>query len=157
MKRTRPPSTLRSRAKGHGRIGQGGATLIEGLIAIVIFGFAVLGMINLQANMMRYNANGQIRAQASFYAEQLIGLAMADPGNVRCYTVGNIGPCGSPVAAAMVNDWQDLVLAELPGAASKLPDATYDPATRRFRLVMQWQRENEDTMNNLTVETVVQP
>ena len=139
------------------RIRQSGATLIEGLIAIVIFGFAVLGMISLQANMMRYNANGQIRAQASFYAEQLLGLAMADPGNVRCYTVGNAGPCGSAVAAAMVTDWEDLVLAELPGATANPPEATYDAATRRFRLVMQWQREQEDTMNNLTVETVVQP
>ena len=61
------------------------------------------------------------------------------------------------VAAAMVSDWQDLVLADLPGAGSNLPEATYDAATRRFRLVLRWQREQEDTMNNLTVETVVQP
>ena len=154
MKRTCPPPTppvLRP-----DRL-QCGATLIEGLIAIVIFGFAVLGMVGLQANMMRYNSNAQIRAQASFYAEQLLGLAMADPGNVRCYTVGNLGPCGSAVAAAMVSDWEDLVLADLPGASSNLPEATYDAATRRFRLVIRWQREQEDTMNNLTVETVVQP
>ncbi len=136
---------------------QRGATLLEGLIAIVIFSFAVLGVIALQANTMRHNHNAQVRAQASFYAEQLLGLATADPSNAVCYAVNNSTGCASAIAQAMVDDWQAMVLRDLPGAAVKQPAAVYTAATRRFRLVLQWQREHETTVNNMVFETVLRP
>jgi Tfp pilus assembly protein PilV len=124
---------------------------------MVLFTVAAMGILALQANMMRHNLNGQVRAQASFYAEQLIGLAMADPANVRCYTVGNPGACASATAGAMVADWEDSVLRNLPGAGTFAPSATFNAATSRFQLTLRWKREQEATLNNLVVETAVRP
>ncbi len=135
---------------------QGGTSLLEALIALVIFSFAALGIVGLQASMMRYNHNAQVRTQASFYAEQLLGLAIADPAHASCYAVGNQSGC-SPVASRMVSSWRDQVVRDLPGADTHAPAATFDSGTGRFQLVLQWKREQEPTMNNLVVETLVRP
>lgn len=139
------------------RRSQLGTSLIEGLVAMVIFTFATLGVLALQASMMRHNMNAQVRAQASFLAEQLIGLATADPGNVGCYTVGNPGSCGSTSAVLMVDDWEASVAQWLPGASTLAPQATYNAATGRFQLTLRWQRDTETTVNNLVVETAIRP
>jgi type IV pilus assembly protein PilV len=139
------------------RRSQSGTSLIEGLIAMVMFAFAVLGIVGLQANTMRHNQAAQVRAQASFHAEQLIGLALADPANAGCYAVGSGAGCASAAAAGMTRDWLQQVLRDLPGAAAVEPEGFYDAATNRFRLVLRWQREQEPAENNLVVETVVRP
>ena len=143
--------------KPHSRRRQAGTSLIEGLVAMVIFAFATLGVLALQSSMMRHNMNAQVRAQASFLAEQLLGLATADPGNVGCYTVGNLGGCGSAEAGLMVSDWESSVQQWLPGAASLAPQATYDAGTGRFQLTLRWQRDTETVVNNLVVETAIRP
>lgn len=135
---------------------QGGTSLIEALIAIVIFSFATLGIIGLQARMMQYNHNAEVRAQASFYAEQLLGLAIADPAHASCYAVGNQSGCNS-VASRMVSSWREQVVRKLPGADTYEPAATFNTGTGRFRLVLQWKRDQELTVNNLVVETLVRP
>lgn len=136
---------------------QSGTSLIEALVAMVIFTIAALGILALQASMMRHNMNAQVRAQASFLAEQLVGLATADPANIGCYTVGVPGMCPSIGAAQMVGDWQAAVLQWLPGASAYQPVATFDAASGRFQLTLRWKRETEAVVNNLVVETAVQP
>jgi|JRYH01.1.fsa_nt_gb type IV pilus assembly protein PilV len=136
---------------------QSGTSLIEALVAMVIFTVATLGILVLQASMMRHNLNAQVRAQASFLAEQLIGLATADPGNLGCYTVGTPGMCPSIGAGAMVEDWRTSVLQGLPGASTYQPVATFDAATGRFQLTLRWKRESEAVVNNLVVETAIRP
>lgn len=141
----------------HLKARQSGTSLIEALVAMVIFTVAALGVLALQASMMRHNMNAQVRAQASFLAEQLVGLATADPGNIGCYTVGAPGMCPNIGAAAMVSDWQTSVQQWLPGASVHQPAATFDAATGRFQLTLSWKRESETVVNNLVFETAIRP
>lgn len=141
----------------HLKTRQSGTSLLEALVAMVIFTIAALGVLALQASMMRHNMNAQVRTQASFLAEQLIGLATADPANIACYTVGVAGTCTSAGAAAMVADWQDSVQQWLPESSSYQPAATFDPATGRFQLTLSWKRQSETVVNNLVFETAIRP
>lgn len=62
-----------------------GVVLLETLIAILIFSFAVLGIIGLQAAMIKNTADAKFRADASYIAQQKIGQMWADPDNLAAY------------------------------------------------------------------------
>jgi type IV pilus assembly protein PilV len=57
---------------------QKGIVLIEALIAILIFSFAVLGIIGLQAAMIKNTVESKYRADASYIAQQQIGRLWTD-------------------------------------------------------------------------------
>lgn len=60
---------------------QQGSTLIEVLIAIVIFSCGILGLIGLQANMTRAASDAKYRAEAGFIAQQRISAIWLDPAS----------------------------------------------------------------------------
>jgi type IV pilus assembly protein PilV len=137
---------------------QRGSSLIEGLTAIVIFAFGMLGLVGLNTQLMQQSTNAQLRAQASFLAEELIGLATADTSNVACYQMTADGPnsCGSSVAQTAVADWRTRTLAALPGASSTPPTVTYanDGA---LTVTILWQRPTESTQHNYISTTNLYP
>jgi len=57
---------------------QQGIVLIEALVAILIFSFAVLGIVGLQAAMVKNTAESKYRADASYIAQQQIGMLWTD-------------------------------------------------------------------------------
>ena len=77
---------------------QTGSAVIEGLTAITVFSLGILGLIGLQANVLEHNAQAQYRAEASYLAEEIIGLATADALNADCYTVPAAGTCTNAAA-----------------------------------------------------------
>lgn len=68
---------------------QGGIVLLEGLIAIVIFAFGVLAVIGMQAATVRQTTDAKYRVDASFLANQSIGLMWADRDNLAGHAVEN--------------------------------------------------------------------
>jgi Tfp pilus assembly protein PilV len=60
---------------------QRGAYLLEALIGILIFALGVLGIVGLQAASLRTTADTQLRAEAVFAANQLIGQMWTDDEN----------------------------------------------------------------------------
>jgi type IV pilus assembly protein PilV len=58
---------------------QEGVVLLESMIAILIFSFAVLGIIGLQAAMVKNTADSKFRAEASHIAQERIGAMWANP------------------------------------------------------------------------------
>jgi len=58
---------------------QQGVVLLEALIAILIFSFAILGIIGLQAAMVKNTAESKYRGEASYLANQTIGLMWTNP------------------------------------------------------------------------------
>jgi type IV pilus assembly protein PilV len=137
---------------------QTGSSLIEGLTAIVIFSFGMLGLAGLNTSMVQHSTHAQFRAQASYLAEELIGLATADVANVDCYQMTASGPgaCASPVAEAAVADWRARTLAALPGAAGAPPTVTYanDGA---LTVTLLWQRPQETMQHNYISTTNLYP
>ena len=68
---------------------QGGVVMLEGLIAIVIFAFGVLAIVGMQAATVRQTTDAKYRVDASFLANQSIGLMWADRGNLAGHEVEN--------------------------------------------------------------------
>lgn len=64
---------------------QNGVVLLEALIAILIFSLGVLGLIGLQANMVKNTSDAKYRSEASFIAQREIGFIWADPNNAASY------------------------------------------------------------------------
>src|SRR5688572_19698933 len=138
------------------RTRQTGSAMIEGLTAVTIFSLGIMGVIGLQASVLENNAQSQIRAEASYLAQEIIGVAMADAANVACYTVNPAaGACTNPVAQAAVADWQGRVLDTLPGADTQLPTVGLD-ADGTFTVTLQWKRQTDDTWNNYVSTTNIQ-
>ena len=52
---------------------QGGATLLEAIIGILIFSLGILALVGMQALAIKQVNDAKYRADASFYANQIIG------------------------------------------------------------------------------------
>lgn len=63
----------------HASARQQGVVLLESMIAILIFSMGILAIVGLQAAMIKSTTDAQYRAEASFIAQQKIGLIWADP------------------------------------------------------------------------------
>lgn len=64
---------------------QEGMALIEGLIAILIFSIGILSIVGLQATSLRYANDAKYRVDASFLANQALGMMWADRENLDAY------------------------------------------------------------------------
>lgn len=56
-----------------------GFTLIEVLVAVVVFSFGLLGIAGMMTISVRNNHNGYLRTQANFLAENMIDRMRANP------------------------------------------------------------------------------
>lgn len=65
---------------------QAGSTLIEGLIAVLIFSMGILGIVALQGNTVRMTTDAKNRMDASFLANNLIARMWVDQANLAAYT-----------------------------------------------------------------------
>jgi type IV pilus assembly protein PilV len=135
---------------------QTGSAIIEGLTAITIFSLGIVGLIGLQARVLENNANSQLRAEASYMTQEIIGLATADFVNAPCYTVNPASTgCVNAQAAATAQNWAAHVQPALPGATTRQPVVTY-AADGTFTVTIQWKRENDDTWHNYVTTTNIQ-
>lgn len=64
---------------------QAGATLIEALVAVLIFSIGILAVIAMQAFSVRVVSDGKYRADASFLANQALGRLWSDPTNLSIH------------------------------------------------------------------------
>ena len=80
MMRKIPPADLQ---RGAGT--QGGATLLEALISILIFSLGVIAIMGLQAASMKNTAESKFRADASFLANQIIGDMWVNRASLSAY------------------------------------------------------------------------
>lgn len=66
---------------------QQGATLVEALVAIIVFAIGMLGQVAFMLSAMHNNQQSRYRAIASYYAEEISAMAIADVANRAKYTV----------------------------------------------------------------------
>ncbi len=65
---------------------QHGVVILESLIAILIFSLGILALVGLQANMLQSTSDAKYRADASYLAQQKLGLMWSDPVNAASST-----------------------------------------------------------------------
>jgi type IV pilus assembly protein PilV len=132
---------------------QRGDSIIEGLIALAILSVGILGMIALQGTLVGVSADAQLRLEAAFYAEQLVGHAQADPANANCYALTT--PCTNTDARTAATTWLTDVQNRLPGSTTAAPVVTFTPSSGQFSVVVQWQHPGDDTVRNVSTATVL--
>lgn len=131
-----PRSTERRRT-------QGGAMLLEVLVSFLIFSVGVLALVGLQARMTEAQSESKYRADASYLANEVVGLMWSDLNNIGQY---NGLSCAGH---ARCNDWLDKVTATLPNASGSI---TINSATQMVTITVTWQRAG-DTQRSFTTRT----
>jgi type IV pilus assembly protein PilV len=112
---------------------QQGVVLLEALIAILIFSLGVLGLVGLQATMIKSTSEAKFRSEASFIAQQKIGQMWADP-------------------LALPDDLYDVV-----DISTLLPNGTRlvtQPVAGQFMVVVTWQQPGEPVHNFTTIASI---
>ncbi len=110
---------------------QDGVVLLEALIAILIFSLGVLGIIGLQATMIKSTSEAKYRSEASYLAQQRIGEMWATPTNL---------------AAFIENDVDISATSLLPGAKRTVTQT----ATGAYVVTITWQLPGEALRNFTT-------
>lgn len=64
---------------------QQGVVLLESLIAILIFSLGVLGIVGLQASMIKSTSDAKYRSDAAYIAQQRIGQMWVDQESLADY------------------------------------------------------------------------
>lgn len=136
---------------------QKGMILIEALVAILIFAIGVLGVIALQAAMVKQVGEAKYRIDAANLTEQLIGQMWADN-----HTTSTLAAKYASANGSAYLTWKSLVENRLPGAAKKAPTVTIvaDSATSDTRkstvtLVVYWQAPGSSEMHNYSAVTQI--
>ena len=105
------------------RTRQKGMSLLESLIAILIFSVGILALVALQATSVRATTDAKLRADASFMESQLVAGMWTDFSNIAGYAYNAAGAnCAFTGGAgnAAVNAWATNVQAALPGASAQV-------------------------------------
>jgi len=133
---------------------QQGATLLEGLISIAIFSIGILGLGAMQVTMMKSSQESRYRTIASYYAEEIIGLAMADSADNRSkYAVTN-GSCTTS-GFSPCSDWLTRVKTDLPESSSNTEKSniTINATTGIMSVSIRWKRPNDSEVQQYSTST----
>lgn len=132
------PHTAHAHIRAHPtRRAQHGAMLLEVLVSILIFSFGVLALVGLQGNMTRAQTEAELRAEASFLANEALGLMWSDVNNLGSYDAATCNTLDACVT------WQQKVVARLPngqGRINVLPAA--GGQGRMAEVVITWTPSN---------------
>jgi len=133
------------------RAAQRGMGLLEGLIAVAILSFGMLGLARFQTSLMAQTTDSRSRTTATQLADELLSTVLVDTGNVGCYTLPTPVNCTSSAATARAADWKVRALAALPGDHTAV--ATLDTALQRFTVTVTWTGKGGADPHTLQVST----
>jgi type IV pilus assembly protein PilV len=120
--------------------------LLEALIALLIFAFAVLGLVGLQASMTRASSGAKYRADAAYLANDLVGTMWTDSRNLARYDAGQ---CASHPPCLR---WQERVRERLPAGTGQAAVSATDPGQVTVKLT--WQAPSEEARQFETTTAV---
>lgn len=140
-----------------------GFSMVEVLVAVVIFAFGVLALVQLQATAVKMSTDARQRAEATFLADQLVARmlisdrAAAAAFNHRAAGSTPCAPTGTASTHALMVDWLAQVTATFPRAAANeqqviVAGSPPDEVTIR----MCWRNGETDAPHTLEVVNRVQ-
>lgn len=113
---------------------QGGATLLEAMIGILIFSLGILALVGMQALAIKQVNDAKYRADASFFANQIIGEMWVNRANLLNYNYAGGG--GPP---AVLANWVTAVQNGLPGIGGAVNQPTVAVAGTTVTVTVFWQ------------------
>lgn len=116
----------RGRRGAPARAGQRGVMLLEALVAILIFSLGIVAVMGMQAVSISQVTQAKFRTDASYLANQIIGVMWVDQANLASYV--------SPSAPGRQN-WDATVASTLPQGTGEIAvDGRQVTVTVRWRL-----------------------
>lgn len=111
-----------------GRSAQRGVALLEALVSILLFSMGVLALVGLQSTMIKNTSDSQYRSQASFIAQQWLGVMWSDPATANLplyainssdsrYSISNLLPNGTRTVTVSGSQVTVTINWQLPGKA----------------------------------------
>lgn len=147
----------------------GGFSLVEVLVAVLVFSLGVLGLMRLQASAIRMSTDARQRAEATFLADQLFArMLISDRAQAPQFahrTGGGdgqaCGATGADSAHPMVVDWLAQVVATFPTAganAAEVRNAQQIIVSNNNEVTVRlcWRNSENDTPHRLEVTNKVQ-
>ena len=144
------------------RAAQGGIVIVEVLLAVLVFSFGILGVINLQANAIKMNADAKLRSDASYLAGQMISQMWIDRSNLASYAHFTQGTActfsGNAASSTNVTSWvgdadkPGTVLGSLPNATSQIKVET---GTNMVTVKICWRAPQETETHNFTSTALI--
>lgn len=136
--------------------GQSGVMLLEALIGILIFSVGILALIAMQTTGMRVTVDAKYRSEASFLANEIIGMMWVNRAALASYATSPGAPAACtgtpPVVPAVPCEWVYKVKSRLPMDATT--PANTEPeiaiAGRQITVTVRWMRPGETTASNHT-------
>lgn len=104
--------------------------LLEVMVSILIFSVGVMALVGLQARMTEVQSESKYRADASYLANEAVGLMWSDLANRSNY---NGLTCASH---ARCNDWLEKVGATLPNGSGAI---VIDATTQMVTVTVTWE------------------
>ena len=136
-------------ARSRLRPAQHGFTMIEVLVALLVFSVGVLALVGTQATAVRMATDARDRSTATFLADQLLArMLISDPATAGSFAHHATGatpcaPSGAASANATVTGWLAEVAAQLPNATAGAQQVVVDVATGQVTVRLCWQNGNE--------------
>lgn len=138
-----------------------GFTMIEVLVALLVFSLGVLGLVSIQATAARMATDARDRAVATFLADQLLArMLISDPATAGSFAHLATGttacsPSGTASTNAVVTGWLTEVAQQLPNASSTLQQVVVDTASSQVTVRLCW-HNGDDPPRSLSVTNQVQ-
>ena len=117
---------------------QSGFSMIEVLVAILIFAFGILGMVGLQANSIRFQTDAKFRVDASVVAEDAVARIWVDRANLAGHLTTGTSLSALPSG--------NLIIEKI--------DADADPKTNRLRVTVSWTPPGDDTHSHVLIADI---
>jgi len=116
------------------RLLQRGATLLEAMVGILIFSLGILALVGMQALAIKQVNDAKYRADASFFANQIIGEMWVNRTNLATYAYDGSGSPPSPLT-----NWVTSVENGLPGITATANQPTVTVAGTTVTVTVSWQ------------------
>lgn len=121
--------------------------MLEALVAILLFSMGVLAVVGLQAAMIKNTSESKFRAEASYIAQQWIGMMWAnpDPAGLSLYLIDNADP-RYDISALLPNGTRTVTQ---PACAAPL-----DPADCPFVITIRWRQPGQSEHTFTTTASI---
>ena len=123
-----------------GKSAQQGVVLLEALIAILIFSMGILALVGLQAAMIKNTSDAKYRSEASFIAQQWIGVMWSNPDNTIAYLIPDN------------TDPRFDISARLPSGTRTVTQSVTDP--NQYVITITWRQPGQAQHNFSTIASI---
>ena len=139
------PRALRPLRGGMHCCPQGGFSMVEVLVSLLVLSLGLLGLAALQSNGLKATDSAHLRSQATFYAHDILDRMRANREAARAGDYDLTLEATAPECTPPAYDLEDCDRAQWRADLSSLPEGkganTYEPATHHVTVMVQWNDE----------------